>query len=97
VTRLRVDGGMVPNDWLCQVLADIAGVGVERPAITETTALGAGMLAALGAGVVGSLEDAARLWSLERGFAPAIDASLRMKLRDGWANAVARTLGREIR
>ena len=55
VTRLRVDGGMVANDWLCQCLADIAGVRVERPQITETTALGAGMLATLGGGLVGSL------------------------------------------
>ena len=74
VTRLRVDGGMVANDWLCQCLADIAGVRVERPMITETTAFGAGMLAALGGGLVGSLADAAGLWQLQRGFEPTMTA-----------------------
>ena len=96
VTRLRVDGGMVANDWLCQFLADIAGVRVERPVTTETTALGAGMLAALGGGIVGSLDDAANLWQLERGFEPAMNAATREKLLSGWADAISRTLGRAI-
>jgi glycerol kinase len=96
VTRLRVDGGMVANDWLCQFLADIAGVRVERPVITETTALGAGMLAALGGGLVGSLADAASLWQLQRGFEPEMNAKTREKLLGGWADAVSRTLGRAI-
>jgi glycerol kinase len=94
VTRLRVDGGMVANDWLCQCLADIAGVRVERPQITETTALGAGMLATLGGGLVRSLGDAAGLWQLERGFEPAMSTAVREKLLNGWANAVSKTLGR---
>jgi glycerol kinase len=94
VTRLRVDGGMVANDWLCQCLADIAGVRVERPVITETTALGAGMLASLGGGLVKSLSDAAGLWQLERGFDSAMEASVREKLLNGWADAVSKTLGR---
>ena len=92
VTRLRVDGGMVANDWLCQLLADIAGVRVERPLITETTALGAGMLAALGGGLVGSLPQAASLWQLQRGFEPAMGAAMRAKLLSGWRDAVSRTL-----
>jgi glycerol kinase len=96
VTRLRVDGGMVANNWLCQFLADIAGIRVERPTITETTALGAGMLAALGGGLVTSLTDAAGLWRLERGFEPTMAASLQQKLLRGWADAVARTLGQAI-
>lgn len=96
VTRLRVDGGMVANDWLCQFLADIGGVRVERPVITETTALGAAMLATLGGGLVGSLADAEKLWQLQRGFEPSMSANLREKLLKGWADAVARTLGRAI-
>ena len=52
---LRVDGGMVGNDWLMQFLADVTGLQVDRPRVTETTALGAGYLAALGAGIVDSL------------------------------------------
>ena len=96
VTCLRVDGGMVANDWLCQFLADIAGVRVERPMTTETTALGAGMLAALGGGLVKSLREAAQLWHLQRGFEPEIDAALRQRLLTGWSIAVARTLGHAI-
>ncbi len=93
VTCLRVDGGMVANDWLCQFLADVANVRVERPAITETTALGAGLLAALGGGLVGSLREAAGLWQLNRGFEPSMSASTRTGLLNGWSRAVARTLG----
>ena len=96
VTRLRVDGGMVANDWLCQFLADVADVRVERPVITETTALGAGMLAALGGGLVGSLSEAADLWRLQRGFDPTMSAPTREKLLRGWARAVARTLGHAV-
>jgi glycerol kinase len=96
VTRMRVDGGMVSNNWLCQALADIADVVVERPMITETTALGAGMLAALGGGLVSSLADAGRLWKMEHGFTPTMATAARAKLLDGWADAVARTLGRAV-
>jgi glycerol kinase len=92
VTQLRVDGGMVGNDWLCQFLADIAGVRVERPLLTETTAVGAGMLAALGGGLVASLADTARLWQLQRRFEPTMAAPQRDALLRGWRTAVARTL-----
>ena len=96
VTRLRVDGGMVVNDWLCQFIADVTGVPVERPVVTETTALGAAMLAAVGAGVVPSLENASSLWRRERGFEPKMGADTRRRLTAGWQAAVARTLGRPL-
>ncbi len=92
VTCLRVDGGMVANDWLCQALADIAAVRVERPAMTETTALGAGMLAALGGGLFASLGEVGKLWQLQRAFEPTMDVTLRDRLMNGWANAVSKTL-----
>ncbi|NIP13224.1 MAG: glycerol kinase GlpK [Pseudomonadales bacterium] len=92
VDNLRVDGGMVVNDWLCQCLADVVNLPVERPEITETTALGAAILAALGAGLVEDLDAAARLWNLEREFLPAMDAARRESLLKGWHAAVARTL-----
>jgi glycerol kinase len=92
VSRLRVDGGMVANNWLCQLIADVSAVPVERPAFTETTALGAAMLAALGAGVASSLEATRRWWRLERGFVPSLQASEREALLAGWREAVARTL-----
>ena len=96
VTKLRVDGGMVVNDWLCQFIADVTGVAVERPVVTETTALGAAMLAAVGAGLVSSLENAATLWRCERAFEPKMDGATRSRLLAGWQAAVARTLGRAV-
>jgi glycerol kinase len=92
VERLRVDGGMVVNDWLCQFIADILRCPVERPVITETSALGAATLAALGAGLVGSLDEASRLWHLEREFLPAMAESKRQRLLAGWQRAVARAV-----
>jgi glycerol kinase len=92
VERVRVDGGMVVNDWLCQFLADIVARPVDRPAVTETTALGAAMLAALGAGLVGSLEEAAGLWRLQRTFEPRMSDVQRQRLLNGWRRAVARAL-----
>ncbi len=92
VERLRIDGGMVTNDWLCQFLSDVLDLAVERPVITETTALGAAMLAAVGCGLVASLTDAAALWSLEKEFSPLMPAERRIELLTGWQRAVARTL-----
>ncbi|HEY9567329.1 MAG TPA: glycerol kinase GlpK, partial [Thalassobaculum sp.] len=63
---LRVDGGMAANDWLMQFLADVLTIPVERPRVTETTALGAAALAALQAGIHGSLDDVAKSWVLDR-------------------------------
>jgi glycerol kinase len=85
---LRVDGGMVGNDWLMQFLADVTGLKVDRPRITETTALGAGYLAALGAGIVDSLEEISSGWQLDASFMPQIDASDRDGLVAGWRRAV---------
>jgi glycerol kinase len=90
--RLRVDGGMVVNDWLCQFLADVLDLPVERPEITETTALGAAMLAAVGAGLVEDLDAAARLWNLQREFQPRMQTLDRDRLLLGWRQAVARAL-----
>ena len=87
---LRVDGGMVVNDWLCQFLADMLDRPVERPAVIETTALGAAYLAGLAAGVYGSLEAVAAAWRLDRRFEPAMAADERQRLLDGWRRAVAR-------
>ena len=89
---LRVDGGMVVNDWLCQFLADVLDLPVERPVVTETTALGAATLAALGAGLVQDLAAAARLWHLDREFRPGMPAHVRQALLHGWRKAVERAL-----
>ncbi|MGA1675386.1 MAG: glycerol kinase GlpK [Pseudomonadales bacterium] len=92
VARLRVDGGMVANDWLCQFLSDLLDRPVERPRTTETTALGAAILAALGSGAASDLAGATRLWQLDREFAPSMSKATRERLLTGWRRAVARAL-----
>ncbi|MBA6224997.1 glycerol kinase GlpK [Colwellia sp. MB02u-18] len=87
---LRVDGGMVANNWLMQFLADVLGATVDRPEITETTALGAAYLAGLKAGVYNSLEDLESMWLREKRFEPEFDKSTRDHLYEGWLNAVRR-------
>jgi glycerol kinase len=88
---LRVDGGMVANDWVCQFLADILDVPVERPAVTETTALGAAFLAGLEVGVYDSLDTLAGTWRCERRFDPQMSEADRHRLYGGWLEAVRRT------
>jgi glycerol kinase len=90
--ELRIDGGMVANDWMAQDLADMLGITVERPAFIETTALGAAMLASVGAGIYSSLKDAAVMRGAVEQFAPKIAPELRAKRLEGWTQAVARTL-----
>jgi glycerol kinase len=87
-TRLRVDGGMVRNDWLCGFLADVLNIIVERPVQTETTALGAAYLAGLQAGIFDSLDDIAAHWQAEREFEPRMDEKQRNLLLAAWHDAV---------
>jgi glycerol kinase len=89
-SALRVDGGMVANDWLCQFLADILDLPVERPVVTETTALGAACLAGLEVGLYPSLEAVASGWRCARRFEPKMAPSERARLYDGWLGAVRR-------
>ena len=89
---LKVDGGMVANDWLCQALCDIVGLPVERPKVLETTALGAAYLAGSRAGVYGDFEAFKSIWKLDRRFEPAMDKATRKALIAGWRDAVRRTL-----
>ena len=88
---LKVDGGMVTNDWFCQRLADLTGLTVERPKVTETTALGAAYLAGLGAGLFSGQKDIAARWALDRRFKPALGKAERDRLYLGWKSAVAHT------
>ena len=91
---LRVDGGMVVNDWAMQFLADMLDLPVERPRVTETTALGAAFLAGLGAGVYDNTDAILAAWRLERRFEPQMGADERAARWDGWQKAVARVLSR---
>lgn len=87
---LRVDGGMVANNWVLQFLANILGAPVDRPRITETTALGAAYLAGLQAGIFESLEALQKLWQCDRRFDPEMTKAERDKSYEGWKNAVRR-------
>ncbi len=89
---LRVDGGMAASDWAMQFLADILGAPVDRPVVTETTALGAAYLAGLQAGIYPAPEDFAKGWALERRFAPAMDVAVRDGKYARWGRAVAATM-----
>lgn len=87
---LRVDGGMVVNDWFVQFLADVLDRTIDRPRITETTALGAAYLAGLGAGVHTNLSVLRDHWSCDASFKPKMPAEMRNKLYHGWLEAVNR-------
>ncbi|WP_095011969.1 glycerol kinase GlpK [Tsuneonella mangrovi] len=89
-TDLRIDGGMSANDWMAQDLADVLGLEVERPDMVETTALGAAILAATGAGLFASLEEAATaMRGKVRTFSPRIDDAARSARLDRWKRALA--------
>jgi glycerol kinase len=89
---LRVDGGAAANDFLCQFQADVLGVEVLRPSVTETTGLGAAYLAGVGAGLWRSDELDGR-WQLERRFTPAMAPAAREAGYAGWRRAVERARG----
>ena len=91
---LRVDGGMTASDWTMQRLADLLDVPVDRPAVRETTALGAAWLAGHAAGVAPGPDGFAESWALERRFSPAMRASERARRLALWDDAVGRTLTR---
>jgi glycerol kinase len=88
--QLRVDGGAAANDFLCQFQADILGIPVLRPAVVETTGLGAAYLAGLSAGLWSSLDALAGRTTIARTFAPAMDAAARAERYEGWRRAVER-------
>ncbi|MDF2892618.1 MAG: glycerol kinase [Clostridia bacterium] len=90
--ELKVDGGAVANNFLMQFQSDILGVPVSRPEITETTALGAAFLAGLAVGFWSSKQELSDKWSLDRSFAPEMEADRRSKLYRNWQKAVSRAL-----
>jgi glycerol kinase len=90
--ELRIDGGMVANDWMAQDLADMLAIDVERPAFIETTALGAAMLAAVGCGMYATLEDAAVMRGGVSRFTPTLTKEARDIRLSGWSAALNRVL-----
>jgi glycerol kinase len=91
-TVLRVDGGMAASDVTMQFVADILAAPVDRPAVMETTALGAAYLAGAAAGLCPDLVGFAATWKRERRFEPRMDAAIRERKWAGWRDAVGRTL-----
>jgi len=89
---IRVDGGMVANNWLMQFLADILAIEVSRPTVLETTALGAAYLAGLQAGIYTDFNDITKYWQQERLFKPNMQQQQREKLLSGWKKAVSLVL-----
>ena len=92
IKELRVDGGMVMNNWFSQFLSDILNIKIYRSKIDETTALGAAFMAGLQIGVFKSLNDISKKWKLNRKFVPKIKSSNRINLLKGWSLAIKRTL-----
>jgi len=92
-TVLRVDGGMAASDWTMQAIADQIAAPVDRPLVTETTALGAAYLAGLYVGLCPSPDQFAASWALERRFEPQMEDGHRASSYAGWKDAVGRTLG----
>lgn len=91
LSELRVDGGASRNNLLMQFQADILGVPVIRPKITETTALGAAYLAGLAVGYWQSQEEIVQQWQIEKQFEPTMSADQRQTLRESWHQAIAQT------
>ncbi len=91
VAELRVDGGACVNDLLMQFQADLLGIPVVRPLITETTALGAAYLAGLATGVYASTDELEALWRAERRFVPTLDRVRAQELMARWEYAVRQT------
>ena len=94
---LRVDGGMTANNWFLQFLADLLGISVERPRVTETTALGAAYLAGLQQGFYRSLEEIGQHWQSDVVYQPRIGDDQREELLKGWRSAVERVLEKRSR
>ena len=92
LTELKVDGGASRNNLLMQTQADLLGIKVVRPRITETTALGAAYLAGLAVGFWKNIDDIKNQWQVERCFEPIADSDTVEAAKAGWANAIGRTL-----
>ena len=91
VAELRVDGGACVNDLLMQFQADLLGIPVVRPQVTETTALGVAYLAGLAIGVYQDLSELSAQWQVERRFLPTLPRARAQALMDDWAHAVRQT------
>jgi len=93
---VKVDGGMVMNNWFSQFLSDVVDIKVLRPKVQETTALGAAFMAGLQIGVYKSLKDISKNWHLDKDFNPKINSKTRNNLVRGWSKAIKKALTKTI-
>ena len=93
---VKVDGGMVMNNWFSQFLSNVVDIKVLRPKVQETTALGAAFMAGLQIGVYKSLNDISKNWQLDKNFTPKINSKERNHLVKGWSEAIKKTLTNTI-
>jgi len=93
---VKVDGGMVMNNWFSQFLSDVVDIKVSRPKVQETTALGAAFMAGLQIGVYKSLKDISKNWHLDKSFMNKISSKKRSSLVKGWSTAIKKTLTNTI-
>ena len=89
---IKVDGGMVSNNWFAQFLSNILGIKVIRSKTNETTALGAAFMAGYQIGIYNSFNDIKSNWKKNRDFTPKFSKSYRNKLLQGWKQAIRKTL-----
>jgi glycerol kinase len=89
---VKVDGGMISNNWFAQFLSDILNIKVIRPSVQETTSLGTAFLAAFQIGIFKSLNEIKLKWKVNTVFRPKINKKLRNKLLQGWKQAIRKTL-----
>jgi len=89
---IKIDGGMVRNNWFSQFLSNVVNVKVYRSKVNETTALGAAFMAGLKIGVYKSLKDISKNWKVEKKFFPKIKNNQRKKLLNGWSKSIRKTL-----
>ena len=89
---IKIDGGMIKNNWFCQFLTDVLNLKVYRSHVVETTALGAAFLAGLKIGVYKSLGDITKKWKYDKRFVPKIKNKKRIELIRGWSKAIKQTL-----
>ena len=92
---VKVDGGMVMNNWFSQFLSNVVDIKVLRPKVQETTALGAAYMAGLQIGVYKSLKDISKNWRLDKNFTPKINSKERNNLVKGWSAAIKKTLTKQ--
>ena len=89
---IKIDGGMVKNNWFCQFLSNIVNIKTYRAQVDEATGLGAAFLAGLKIGLYKSLNDIEKKWKVERIFKPKFSTLYRKKLLEGWSKSISKTL-----